>query len=166
MDTRSIAAILLKITGLLLIVISIGQLPGYFPLTGRGYDFSIGELLGTAALTLAPLAALGLVLWFFPGTVANKIVSSAPADPMGADVRPIELVALTILGVYLVTSGLIGAVRDIVLVIFMYHQNENLALIPASVIAHIAATVMELLIGVSLCIGAKGVSRVIEGLRR
>ena len=165
MDTRSIAAVLLKITGLVLIVISVSQLPGYFPLTGRGYEFSIGEILATAAVALGPLVVLGVGLWLFPGTVANRIVSGAPTNPVIVDGRPIELVALTIVGVYLVADGLIGAVRDAVLLIVMHRQNEVAPLLPASVIAHIAATVAELLIGATLCIGAKGVSRVIERLR-
>jgi hypothetical protein len=156
MDTRSIAAVLLKVTGLVLIVIA----------TGRGYDFSIGEVLATTALALGPFAVLGLVLWFFPGTVANRIVSSAPAESAVVDIRPIELVALTILGVYLLAHGVIGAVRDTVLLIVMHRQNADLTVVPASIIAHIAATAVELVIGAGLCIGAKGVSRVIERLRR
>src|SRR5258708_306657 len=124
MDTRSIAAVLLKITGLVLIVVSVSQLPGYFPLTGRGYDFSIGEVLATAAIALGPLVLLGLGLWLFPGTVANRIVSSAPTDTVIVDGRPIELVALTIVGVYLFADGLIGAVRDAVLLVFMHRQNK------------------------------------------
>jgi hypothetical protein len=166
MDTRSIAAVLLKVTGLVLIVIAISQLPAYFPLTGRGYDFSIGEVLATTALALGPFAVLGLVLWFFPGTVANRIVSSAATESAVVDIRPIELVALTILGVYLLAHGLVGAVRDTVLLIVMHRQNADLTVVPASVMAHIAATAVELVIGAGLCIGAKGVSRVIERLRR
>ena len=161
MDTRGVSVVLLKLTGLVLIVISVSQLPSYFPLSGRGYDFSMGQVLGTAALALAPLALIGLVLWFFPGTVANKVVSGAPAD---VDLAPIELVALTILGLYLVTDGIIAAVRSVVLLIFM--SRQDLGPIPVSVLANIAATAAELLIGFCLCIGAKGVARVLEGWRR
>ena len=166
MDTRSLGAILIKVTGLVLMVVSISQLPAYFPLMSRGYDFSIGETLGTAALALAPLGVLGLVLWFFPGTVANRIVAGAPAADSPVDFRPLELVALTVLGIYLLAHGLIDAVRDAVLVVVMHRQNQDLALIPASIFGHVAAAIAQLLIGAALCIGAKGVSRVIEGLRR
>jgi hypothetical protein len=166
MDTRNIGALLLKITGLVLIVICVSQLPAYFPLTGRGYDFSIGEVLATAAIALGPLVLIGLVLWFFPGTVTNKIVSDVAADQPLVDSHALQLVALTIVGVYLVADGLVGAARDVVLLIFMQRQNENSAAIPASVIAHVGATVAKLVIGASLCIGAKGVSRIIERLRR
>ena len=165
MDSRSISAILLKVTGLVLVLYSISQLPGYFPLTGRGYDFSIAETLATAGIALGPPALLGLILWFFPGTLVNKIVTPASSENVPVDGRSLELVALTVVGVYLVADGFIGAVRDAVLLIVVQRQNDVLA-VPASVIAHIGATIAELLIGAGLCIGAKGVSRVIERLRQ
>src|SRR5690242_20387974 len=112
MDTRNIAAIIIKITGLVMVVLSVVQLPAYFPLMARGYDFSIAQTLGAAALGLGPLAVVGTLLWFFPGSVTNRIVSGTPAAGSGADFRPLELVALTVLGVYLVASAITGAVRD------------------------------------------------------
>ena|SRR5258706_7505803 len=165
MDTRSIGALLLKVTGLVLLLVAISQLPAYFPLTGRGYEFSTGEALTAAAIAVGPLVLGGLVLWFFPGTLVNKIVTPGASDTLSVDGRPLELVALTVVGVYLVADGLIGSVRDVVLLIYVHRQNDVIA-VPASVFAHIAATVAELLIGAGLCIGANGVSRVIERLRR
>ncbi|MGE0356193.1 MAG: hypothetical protein AB7P08_04690 [Burkholderiales bacterium] len=157
---------MLKITGLVLILISVAQLPGYIPLTGRGYEFSFGEVLTTAAVGIGPLVLIGLGLWFFPGTAANKIVAGAPTDSPISDTHSLQLIALTIVGVYLVADGLIGAVRSTVLLIVMYRQADVAPPIPASVIAHAAATLVELLIGVSLCVGAKGVSRAIERFRQ
>ncbi|MFZ3321077.1 MAG: hypothetical protein WA190_01825 [Usitatibacter sp.] len=165
MDTRSITVILLKITGLVLIVIAISGVPSYFPLTGGDYNFSVREVLATAAAALGPLAVFGLILWFFPGTVANKIVSGAPLDASAADARPLELVALTILGVYLVTHAIFGVVRDGTFLIIVSRDNGNLSAVPPWVSAHIVATIVELLIGAGLCIGARGVARLIERLR-
>ena len=165
MDTKAIAALLIKLTGLVLVVVAVSQLPRYFPLTGRGFEFSIGEVVATTAIALGPLAALGLILWFFPGTVTNKVVSGAPVDSAPVDARPIELVALTILGVYLLADGLIEAVRDIAVVIIVSRQDASAAMIPASIIGHLAATIAQLVIGAGLCIGARGVSRVIARLR-
>src|SRR5258706_15047987 len=108
MYTRSIAAVLLKVTGLVLIVVCVSQLTSYFPLTASSHGFSIAEVLSTTAIALGPLTLVGLVFWFFPGTLTNKIVSGAPSDSVVADVRPIEQVALTILGVYLVAHAIIG----------------------------------------------------------
>ncbi|APV52010.1 hypothetical protein BWI17_21470 [Betaproteobacteria bacterium GR16-43] len=166
MDTKTIAALLLKITGLVLIVYCVAQLPAFFAYTSLGYDFSIGQAIGAAAAALLPLTVLGLFLWFFPGTVANKIVSGTSEQSAPADTRSIELVALTILGVYLLTMGLVDVVRDIAFLIAIHRQDPGLTLIPASVVSRVAATIAELLIGAGLCVGAKGVSRVIERLRQ
>ena len=165
MDTRSIGAIVIKITGLVMIVVSVVQIPAFFPLTSRGYGFSYGELLATAALGLGPLALIGLLLWFFPGTITNRIVSGAPLAGSPADFRPLELVALTVLGIYLVADGIIGATRDVAFVIAVNRQNPS-ELLPASIIGHIAATAVKLAIGVVLCVGAKGVSRAVERSRQ
>jgi uncharacterized membrane protein (UPF0136 family) len=166
MDTRGVGAIILKITGLVMIVTAVIQIPGYFPLTTRGYDLSFGETLGAAAVALGPLAIVGALLWFFPGTITNRIVSGAPASHGPIDFRPLELIALSVLGIYLLTGGLIGLVRDVVIVIVMSRQASGPDLIPASVVAHAAATIAELAIGATLCVGAKGISRMVERWRQ
>jgi len=166
MDTRSIGALIIKTTGLVMIVLSVIQIPGYFPLTSRGYGFSVGEILGAAAIGLGPLALIGLLFWFFPGTVTNRIVSGPPTSDSPIDLRPLELVALTVLGVYLIAEGLIGAARGAVLVMFVSRQNPGSELIPASIIASLGATAAELLIGAILCVGSRGISNAIERLRR
>jgi hypothetical protein len=162
MDTKSIAALIIKITGLILIVVVVAELPTYVPFTSRGYDFSIGETLGAVALGLGPLALAGLLLWFFPGTITNRIVSGpGPA----VDFRPLELVAITVLGIWLLADGIIGAVRDAVTLIVMSRYPSSQP-IPASIVGHIGATLAELVIGAALCIGARGISNVVGRLRR
>jgi len=165
MDTRGIGALLLKVAGLILLLVAISQLPGYFPLTGRGYEFSIGEAFTTAALALGPLVVLGLVLWFFPDTLVNRIVIPEPSASPAAEGRPLELVAITLVGIYLLADGVISAVRSVVFLIVVHRQDAAVVL-PASIFANIGATVAELAIGITLCIGAGGVSRVIERLRQ
>jgi hypothetical protein len=166
MDTRSISAILLKVTGLVLILYCVAQLPAYFALRSPGYDFSVAQLSLTVAATLGPLAILGVILWFFPGTITNKIVSNGSVESPAMDGRQVEIVALTIVGVFLVAEGLIGAVHDITLFVAFNRQSDIPMTIPSSVFAHVAATVAEILIGLTLCIGAKGIAEVIRRLRR
>ena len=165
MDMRGIGTLIIKITGLVMLVLAVVQIPAYFPLMSRGYDFSLASTLGTAALGLGPLALAGLLLWFFPATVTNRIVAeAAPASPT-VDFRPLELVAITVLGIYLVASAIVGGLRDMVIVIVM-SRRDSAALIPASIVGHIAATIAELAIGITLCIGARGISTLVERLRR
>lgn len=166
MDTKSIAAIIIKITGLVMVVLSVIQIPSYFPFMDRGYDLSIGQTLAAVALGLGPLAFAGVLLWFFPGSITNRIVSGPLPTTSTVDLRPLELVALTVLGIYLLAAGIIGAVRDAVIIIVANRQNLGSELIPASIIGHIAGIIADLVIGATLCIGAKGVSNVVEKLRR
>ena len=151
----------------MLIVFSVSQLPSYFPLTGSTYGFSIAEVLSTTAIALGPLMLVGLLLWFFPGMLTNKIVSNAPSDPGVLDVRPIEQVALTILGVYLGVHAIIGGARDVILFVVVNRQNGSVGAVPALQSLHMPEPPSsEAVIGAILCIGARGVSRIIERLRR
>ena len=166
LDAKGIATIIIKITGLVMLVVAIIQIPAYFPLTGRGYDFSIAQTLGMAAAGIGPLALAGLVLWYFPGTVTNRIVSGPAAGGATRDFRPVEIVALTVLGVYLVAHGLVDAVRDTVILIVLNRQDSTAALLPASIVGRMAGTLAELLIGATLCVGSRRVVDAIERLRR
>ena len=164
MDARSLGVILLKVAGLVLIAMSVAELPGYFPLARRGWDWSLGEVLATAALSLGPLALLGLLLWLFPGTIANKIVTGPPAPGGETNARSVELIALTVLGLFLVARGLMDGVRDVAFIVVAQRQAPD-AMLPPAILAHMAAALAELVIGVGLCIGAPGISRVIARMR-
>jgi len=165
MDTRSVAALILKVTGLILIVLSIIQLPGYFPLSDTPYRFSLEEVSLAIGLSLGPLLVAGLVLWFFPGTLTNKLVSPPSSEAPSIDLRPIEQMALTVLGVYLVTHAVVGTVRDIIFFVMVNRESADLGKVPTSVVAHFGATLCEAVIGVILCLGARGASRLIERMR-
>src|SRR5258706_11599012 len=165
MDTKTISAILLKVAGLMIIAMCVAQLPSYFPLMGRGTEWSLTEVLATTAISLGPLTVLGLCLWFFPGTIANRIVSGESLSQSAFDTGAIELVGLTVLGIYVLTWGVVDAVRDIVFIVVMQRQNPDSVLIPASVAGRIAASAAQLIIGAWLCVGARGISRIVERLR-
>jgi hypothetical protein len=165
MDAKTISAILLKVAGLMIVAMCVAQLPSYFPLMGRGAEWSLTEVLATSAISLGPLTVLGLCLWFFPGTIANRIVSGESLSRSASDVRAIELVALTVLGIYILTWGVIDVVRDVVFIVAMQRQSPDYVPIPASIVGRIAASVAQLIIGAWLCVGARGISRVVERLR-
>jgi hypothetical protein len=167
MDTRGVGAILLKVAGLVLIVMAVADLPSFFSPLSMGANWSIKEAVGTAALILGPLIVLGILLWLFPGTIVNKIVADAPASSQASsDPRPIELVALTFLGIYLVARGIIDGGQVLVFVIATQIQSSEHAFISASIFSRFAAVVLEVLIGVFLCIGAKSLLDLIARLRR
>jgi hypothetical protein len=165
MDTRAISTILLKVAGLIVIVLCVGQVPGYFSVMTREAGWTLAQVLGTIGLTLGPLAILGIGLWFFPGTVANRIVSGAPVPESTFDPRPLELIALTVVGIYLVAHAIIDIAYNVALAITLLRVVPDLANVPPSVIARIAAALVQIIIGVALCIGGRGVLRLVERMR-
>jgi len=79
MDTRGISTVLLKVTGLVLIAVSVTQLPGYFPVRFQGQSWEPSQALIMAAMTMGPVVLLGVALWMFPGVISNKIVAASEA---------------------------------------------------------------------------------------
>jgi hypothetical protein len=164
-DTRSISAVLLKTAGLLTIAYCLAQLPGFFPLANRGGNWSFAMAVGAAAIGLGPLLILGGVLWFFPGKVANRIVSGPVNLVEPADTRRLELIALALLGLLLLVTAFVDVVLNVVYLIAFQRENPDASFIPAAVLARFAAALLQIGIGGAFCIGARGVWRLIERLR-
>ena len=156
---------LLKIAGLVIIVLCVGQLSGYFSLMTREAGWTLAQVLGTVAMTTGPLVVLGVALWLFPGTITNKIVARESSSESKLEVRNLELVALTVLGTYFIARGITGLAYEIVLAIGLQREIPGLESIPPSVIAQTALAVAEMVVGVYLCLGAKGIIRTVERLR-
>jgi len=156
----------MKVTGLVLIAMSLANLPGFFSPLTLGANWSFGQAAGAAAVIVGPLLALGIVFWLFPGTIVNKIVAHDPslsASPM--NLRPLELVALAILGIYLIARGLVDAIQVVAFIVAMQTMNSDHAFISASVISRGAAIAVQIGIGIWLCVGAKGIASMIARLR-
>jgi hypothetical protein len=165
MDTRAIGAILLKIAGLFLIAESVASLPAFFSPMSVGAHWTFTEAAATAAVTIGPTAVAGILFWFFPGAIVNKIV--APADlPETLGSRPIELVAVTLVGVSLISGSLVKLSRAIASWVVVQSQSPDHMFIWASLAANFVAIIVEAAIGVMLCIGARGVVDLIHRLRR
>src|SRR6266536_5868577 len=106
MDARDITTILLKVVGLIVFSYAIFDIPAYFvgPYEGGRMPPLVAERFARAAVALLLPIVFGLLLWFFPGKVTNRIVSGSPSN--GAfGIHEFERVALTILGVWLITYG-------------------------------------------------------------
>ena len=165
MDARALATILTKVAGIAILVVCIGQLPSYFSVMTRGSEWSLAEVLGAAGITLGPTAILGLALWYFPNSVANKIVSGGVPPEPSTEPHYLELAAFALLGVYLVARGVVNLGYDIAFAIILGHSVPDLPGIPPNVLASAVAAAIQIAIGVGLCIGGRGIVRIIRGMR-
>jgi hypothetical protein len=164
-DTRSIAVVLLKIAGLVLIGACVTQLPSYFPVRLEGGRWSPAESLVAAAITVGPAALLGACFWFFPGTIANKIVTANPGTFESSGLSAILLVAIAVLGLFLMAHGAIDLVYHVATLVRLQHLNPDIAVAPPTIFAGAIASVVEIVIGLAFCIGRRGIGRIIERAR-
>jgi hypothetical protein len=164
MDAKDIATILLKTAGLVMFAYAIFDIPYYFPpyVTSGGEQSFINAWMQAAAVVTLPIV-LGLVLWFFPATVVNKIVAG-PKLTEGLQIHHFERVALTVLGVWLVAYGIVDVIHYVTSFFSVRQQFPDF---PGSRFwLGILTPAAKLLVGAGMAIGAKGVVRLIARVRR
>jgi hypothetical protein len=166
-DIRSIGAIILKVGGLLLIAFGVGNLPAFFSPLSVGSNWSLAQSVGAASVTLGPIIVLGVLFWFFPGAIVNKIVSETPVPARSEmDLRPVELVAISLVGVYLIARSVVELSYLVVYVVATNLQQSEHAFIGATIFSKAVAIAVELAVGLVICVGAKGIVRLLERARQ
>jgi hypothetical protein len=161
MDLRAISALLLKIAGLVLIAHAITRAPSLFAYAARE-NWAAREVLIMAGLGIGPQLMLGLLFWFFPSTIANKVVAGPPSGG-NSEFREIQLIALAVLGVFLIANSLIDAAQLIATVITFNRESPDVPLSP--LVPRVVGAVVGLLIGLGICLGRVGLSVQIDKLR-
>jgi hypothetical protein len=165
MDTKSIAAVLLKIAGLVLIGACVTQLPSYFPVRLEAGEWSPSQSIFAAVLTVGPAALLGICLWFFPGTIANKIVAPAAGVPEPSGLDAILVLSVAVLGLYLMAHGTVDLIYHLATIVRLRQLNQDVIPIPPTVFAGAIASAVEIAIGLAFCIGRRGIGRLIQKAR-
>jgi hypothetical protein len=118
------------------------------------------------AATSLPIVAISALLWFFPLTVARKLLPvmrepRPPADP--GSLTALEL-ALTVIGFWVLSTALTDAVYWSVFLVQVYNSSIPVAADPTQK-ASLAATVAELLIGLWCVFGSRGLANLVTRIR-
>lgn len=166
MDTKDISAVLLKTIGLVMLAYAVFELPLYFPPRANlRDDYSVFAAFAGAGVTLTLPIALGLLLWFFPATVTNKIVTGEKLSGERFGSRDLERVALTVVGAWLVAYGVTDLIYALSTMLIV--QREYSAQSPpiSSFFPGVITSIAKILLGVGLAIGAKGIARAIGRVR-
>ena len=164
MDLKDISAVLLKTVGLVMLAFALFEIPSYLPPRVSLTEYSLLSATVDAAAILTLPIILGLLLWFFPGTVVNKIVSGEKLSGERFGVREFERVALTIFGAWLIAYGiadLIYIVSSMVVLQKVYEQSPAIARHMPGLITSIA----KVALGFGLALGAKGITGVVQRIR-
>jgi hypothetical protein len=154
MDYKSLTMLSLRLTGVFIMVTVVTAVPNTFLSL---YSWANGAV-GIALLLIATMAGfpilVGLFLIYYPGTIANRVVSGG-AEPAGA--LQLQQVAFSVLGLYFATHALIEGVYWV-------------ALLPSLTInvldyARFASTAAMFVAGVLLLFGGRGLANFIHRLR-
>jgi hypothetical protein len=130
-----------------------------------------GQPAGSAwpyAVAFVACLALCAFLWFFPLTVARKLLPAMKEPRSEQSISaPVGLsLGLTLIGVWIFARGLVDAVYWLTLIVRMRQLNQEMGFVwPADQTASIVTTVFELVLGAWLVLGNAGLRRVIYKLR-
>jgi hypothetical protein len=163
MDAKDLAALLLKIAGLVIVGHALFQVPYFFPLDEiSGGSFSFADALMSAVYFITLPLVVGALLWFFPATISNKIVSGKKLSDSGFGLRQFEQVALTLIGVWLLAYGLADLVSNLV---WIARVAKEFTTLPPRVHAATLAAVAKVILGCAIAIGSGGISRLLRRIR-
>jgi hypothetical protein len=169
MDYKDLTAILLKTTGAVLIFWYLSWLPSLIPLATK-QPFSGLLLLVEALPTIVGLMFAGL-LFTFPATVSNKLISGVKLSHDETFVVSLQIIALRLIGIYHVITSIVDLIHHISTAILAPTLYENMGVTPPlsgwtpDLVGWTIASFAELAIALWLAIGAEGILRLIQKLR-
>jgi hypothetical protein len=163
-DTKDVATMLVKAVGLVMFAYAIFDIPYYFPpyaSLSAERSFTAAFMQAVATLTLPIL--VGLLLWFFPATVVNKIVSGERLAAEGLRLLEFERLALTIIGVWLAAYGISDLIYKATSLVVIERQFPGPT--PPDLWAGVFAAGVKVAVGCGLAVGSKGLARLISRMR-
>lgn len=107
------------------------------------------------------------LLWLFPLTIAAKLIPSfEPKDrPEPLCVEGVQVVAFSVMGLWVLTTAIPDAFYWIVLAYRVKHADLESASLSTEQVAYIFSTAVELIIGLWLLFGSQGLVGVIRRIR-
>jgi len=154
---------------MVVIVFAITGIPGY--ITGylyQGVDTPINFVTWVLVPLIFPLI-IGSVMWFFPGTINNKIISgNTESEINNKTLNELERIAVTILGLVLMFFALSDMAFHITYIVASnYLDSAKLTTITISAEnwGFILATLVEIIIALYLLIKANGLLLLLSKFR-
>jgi hypothetical protein len=112
MDHKSLAALILRISGLLIIVYAVTNAaknfaPFFNPRTIQ--EVGVGPIVIGVLVSVVVPVLIGLVLVYFPKSIANPLTKVEGVDAGAEHVRPLQRVAFSAIGLWLSLYAVIDA---------------------------------------------------------
>lgn len=165
LSREDVVAVASRIFAVFVLVWTLRMASAFFA-TGPAADWTVWEV---SLVSLSFFASLGLaaLLWYFPLTVARKLLpvmkDSGPDRSTGPS--HLELLAFSILGAWVLAGALSDATYWFAFALVTNGSEYGEVQLGAENIASIWTTVIELLIGFFLLFGARGLVALLRHLR-
>lgn len=164
MSREDIVAIASRLFALFLLITAIRL--GVTMISASGAFSSVWTLALFLTAIFLPIAAISALLWFFPLTVARKIlpVMREPRPPVIPGSSTALELALTVIGFWVLSTAFTDAVYWSVFLVQVYNSPIPVAVDPTQQ-ASLAATLAELLIGIWCVFGSRGLTNLVTRVR-
>jgi hypothetical protein len=173
METRTLAALLLRIAGLIVIVSSLtGAAKTFGPMINPEViaKLGLGWLFLAAAVSIVVPVLLGLVLIYFPSVTSHtlKIDASPPTD---SEIAPLQRVAFAAIGLWLSLNAVLDTVYVFAKIRLYQRLVEDMpsygrasALLPDD-FATLVTAALQLVFGIWLLFGNRALANILGRFR-
>ena len=165
MTSAQIVGLGVRLFAIWLVVSLLRHIPGIWRFNvsdAAGGDSSTNVVIVVVAVLILALAA---AIWFFPLTVANKLIPrSTRTDHIHVPIEQAESIGFSLLGLWVLTNS----VPDSFYWIFMAFQASrpnSILELRASEYSYMVATAVEVILGIWLLFGAQGLRRLLRWAR-
>jgi hypothetical protein len=160
----TVLCIAVRLGVVLLAVNILEQLPFWVSQSHQGSPYTLYQLLvGLFGLVMAA------VLWVRPGILAWWAIGKGQREvlesPISAD--QIQRVAFSVLGMWMVISGLGGCISHLMIMLFLRERVADAAtgMLPAGEWRYVCYYLLQVLAGGALVIGSRGLIGLLQRLR-
>jgi len=168
MTKRDIATLSFKVLSIYALIRAIDKLSDIFYINFQGYDNK--TIILNLALISVPLILLvicSLLLWFFAPLLANSIFKSIiPEDKSDASLENIQRIAFSIVGLYLIASGLPELVNMVTIFVTPLMTSVPVRGGLSPMINLSIVFILKIALGLWLLLGSRGLINFIRSTRR
>ncbi len=159
MSKHQIIALGVRLFAIFLFVLSIDNLMNLLARLGQNEAINVSVAI-YSAIFAAIVFLVSVMLWFFPMTIAGKLLPAEQGNPTPVNLEGIAIVGLVLLGLWVLSWAISDAVYWGVMMRAASEYGGWYGL-DLGTRAGIIATGVEILIGLGLVLGARGLRRAI-----